>query len=63
MTYQLREKRFGNDLSFTNGTVDVLGDASSPTLALDHNGDIGLAWGIKLSSSQQGIAFTLDGWK
>jgi predicted small secreted protein len=65
MTYSLREKRFGADLKFAEGAnlASTGGDANSPAIAADHNGKIGLAWGMKQSSSQQGIAFTLDGWK
>lgn len=65
MTYSLREKRFGADLKFAEGAnlASIGGDANSPAIAANHNGKIGLAWGMKQSSSQQGIAFTLDGWK
>jgi hypothetical protein len=64
-TYQLREKRFDQHLKFSEGKpMAVFGsDANSPAMAIDHNGKIGLAWGMKLSSSQLGVAFTFDGWK
>jgi hypothetical protein len=63
--YQLKERRFDAGLSFTDGKPMVAfgGEANQPALAIGNNGKIGLAWGMKLSSSQQGVAFTLDGWK
>ncbi|MNT33634.1 hypothetical protein D3C72_1695730 [compost metagenome] len=64
-TYALREKRFDLKQKFTDGKslATFGGDANSPALAYDNHASIGLAWGMKLSSSQQGVAFTLDGWK
>ncbi|MFN3429223.1 MAG: hypothetical protein ACK46X_04645 [Candidatus Sericytochromatia bacterium] len=63
--YALREKRFDLKHQFTEGKPLAAfgGDANSPALAYDNHASIGLAWGMKLSSSQQGVAFTLDGWK
>lgn len=63
--YALKNRRFDAALKFTEAKPLAAfgGDANSPAMASDHNGKIGLAWGMKLSSSQQGVAFTLDGWK
>jgi hypothetical protein len=65
INYALREQRFDQGLIFQEGKPLVAfgGDANSPALAYDNHASIGLAWGMKLSSSQQGVAFTLDGWK
>lgn len=63
-SYRLREKRFGADRTFAEGTdLAPLGGAHSPAVAPGAHAEVGLAWGMKLSSGQQGVAFTLDGWK
>ena len=58
------ERHFDKELTFTDGPrpAALPGEARTPAVSY-HNGKIGLAWGMKQSSSQQGIAFTLDGWK
>ncbi|HEY9724451.1 MAG TPA: hypothetical protein V6D47_20785 [Oscillatoriaceae cyanobacterium] len=59
--YVLRERHFDAELNFTDADLPVSPDARTPSLAVDHNGKISLAWGMKDNSGQTTIALTVLG--
>lgn len=59
--YVLRERHFDANLNFTDADLPVSPEARTPSLAVDHNGKISLAWGMKDNSGQTAIALTVLG--
>lgn len=60
-SYQLKAKRFDAKLTFTDGRQfsKLPGEARTPAISAQQNAEINLAWGMKLSSDQTGIAITV----
>lgn len=61
--YRLAGVRFDADLNFGGALAlpTLPGQARTPALVSGKDASSGLAWGIKLSSGQEGIALTLQG--